>query len=231
MTFPASEVQSLSPGTEVELFILDATALGDSVYRFSSGKNELLADIVFGGNTYSAFPIMGEGWETTTKGALPRPKVTVSNLDGAIGSLIRGLDDLVGARVTRILTLAKFLDAVNFPGGVNPTADPTAMLRSDIFVVNRKSLETKDRVEFELASPLDAQGLRLPGRPVQATVCTWVYRGTECGYAGGAVAQADDTPTTDPALDKCSHKITGCKLRFGAHGDLPFGGFPGAALA
>lgn len=230
MTFPYSDVQGLAPGTQVELFTLDATGLGDTVYHFHSGQNEVKGNLVFGGVSYNAFPIVGEGWEISTKGALPRPKLSVSNLDGAVGTLIRALDDLVGARVTRTLTLARFLDAVNFATGTNPTADPTAMLRSDTFVVARKSLETRDHIEFELAAAMDAQGLRLPGRPVQATVCTWIYKGAECGYAGGPVAKADDTATSDPTLDACSKKISGCKLRFGAHGDLPFGGFPGAGL-
>jgi len=234
VTFPSSEVQGLSPGAEVELFDLDCTALGDTTYHFHSGQNETLGNVVFGGVTYTAFPIVGSGWEITTQGTLPRPKLQVSNLDETVSALIKGLADLVGARVVRTLTLVKFLDAVNFAGGVNPTADQTAKLRSDIFVISQKTAETRDTIEFQLESPMDAEGLRLPGRTVQATICTWVYRQNDessaCTYTGGPVAMADDTPTTDPALDACSHRLSGCKLRFGANGDLPFGGFPGAGL-
>jgi lambda family phage minor tail protein L len=42
------------------------------------------------------------------------------------------------------------------------------------------------------------------------------------------VADENDTPTSDSAKDKCSHRISGCKLRFGAGNPLPFNGFPNA---
>lgn len=64
-----------------------------------------------------------------------------------------------------------------------------------------------------------------------ANICPWGYRSPECGYTGGPVAKADDTPTSDPALDDCSHRVSGCRLRFGSDpAGLPFGGMPAAAL-
>jgi len=61
-------------------------------------------------------------------------------------------------------------------------------------------------------------------------VCSWVYRGEGCGYTGGAVATSNDQPTDDLTKDMCSHKVSGCKLRFGANGDLRYAGFVGSAL-
>jgi lambda family phage minor tail protein L len=76
-------------------------------------------------------------------------------------------NDLTGATVTRIRTLAKFLDAVNFADGTNATADNTAEFPQEIYVVDRKATETREVVEFELAAPTDLAGVRIPGR--QAT--------------------------------------------------------------
>lgn len=227
--FPSQEVQGLDPGAEVELLEVDCSLIGGGIYRFVPGKSPTGAPVTWGGEVYTPFPVQGSGWDVTTQGTIPRPKLQVSAVDGLIGSLIRGLDDMLGAKVTRILTLVKFLDPCNFPNG-NTTANPDAVLRRDVYLISQKTAETRDVIEFELASPLDTYGLRLPARPLMATICPWQYRGLECGYAGAPVAAADDTSTSDPALDACSHRISGCKLRFGAHGDLPFGGFPGAGI-
>lgn len=79
------------------------------------------------GEIYQALPITAEGFELTGKGTLPRPKLAVSNIAGTISTLLTTLPEgLQGAKVTRIRTLGRYLDAVNFPGSVNPTADPYA---------------------------------------------------------------------------------------------------------
>lgn len=112
-------------------------------------------------------------------------------------------------------------------GPSNPTADPNQYLSRDVWVVDRKSSENRVVIEFELAAPIDVAGVMLPRRQVVANVCAWRYRSAECGYAGGPVADRDDNPTTNPALDACGKRLASCKLRFGQTGVLPFGGFPG----
>ena len=109
-------------------------------------------NIVWAGNTYQAFPVEAEGFEYNGSGQLPRPKIRVSNIMGTITAIML-TTPLEGAKVTRIRTMARYLDAVNFPGGVNPlgTPDPTASFPAEIFYIDRKSAETRDVVEFELA--------------------------------------------------------------------------------
>ncbi|BFT63286.1 phage minor tail protein L [Pseudomonas moorei] len=111
----------------------------------------------------------------------------------------------------------------------NPTASPTEEYPAETWIITRKANETPAAIEFELGSPLDLQGVKLPRRQVVAGTCLWAYRSGECGYAGGPVADYANNPTSDPARDQCSRTATGCKLRFGANGELPFGGFPGIA--
>lgn len=227
-----AEIQKFDPSARVELYVLDATVIGDATpYRFHAGVNGLGNNVVWQGNTYTAFPIQASGFEWSGRGTLPTPKLLASDASGAIGALCRQFADLVGAKVTRKRTLAKYLDAVNFPGGVNATADPTAEFPDDVYTVFRKARERpRQFVEFELSPAFNVQGVRLPRRQVLANICSWRYRSAECGYTGGPVAKADDTATADPQLDVCGLRLTSCKLRFGATAELPFGGFPSAGL-
>jgi lambda family phage minor tail protein L len=168
--------------------------------------------VVWQGQTYSPFPVQVEGLDFSAKGPLPRPTIRVSNVDGTLGALVRQYDDLVGASVVCKRCLAKHLDAVNFPGGVNPTADPTAHWDDETFEVEQKTSETKDVIEFQLASAMDAQGIRLPRRLIQATVCGWTNADTAiCSFVA-----------------TCDRRLATCKVNFGATNPLPFGGFPAA---
>lgn len=230
MTLPASDIQRPDPGALVELFVLDPTSLGGTLVRWHAGVNALGADVVWQGNTYPRMPIEAEGFELTAKGPLPRPKLRAANVTGLLGALAKQYQDLVGAKVTRRRTFVKYLDAVNFAGGINPTADPNIAFADDVYYVFRKSGENKVFLEFELAAAWDAHGKNLPGRQVIANTCMWKYRGAECGYTGGPVADANDTATTNSTLDQCGKRIKSCQRRFGALAELPFGAFPGAGL-
>ncbi len=171
-----SNLQSINPSAIIELFTLQlSTALhgANTIYRFHSGSNlNANGQIVWNGNAYLRFPIQATGF-AFQKGQLPRPKITISNATGLISAILLSVNetttgnDLTGATVTRIRTLAKFLDAANFADGTNATADPNAEFPQEIYVVDRKSTETREVVEFELAAPTDLAGVRIPGR--QAT--------------------------------------------------------------
>lgn len=225
-----ADVQKLEPGALVELFKLDATAFGGGVERFH-GYGQV-GNITWQGEVYYPWPLKAEGFARTSDRP-PSPTFVVGNVDGSIAALCMLYDDMVGAILTRKRTFGKYLDVVNF-GGVNPTADPTAEFPLDIWYVERKMRETPEEVAFELASALDFNGVRLPRRQIIANFCQWVatggYRGPYCGYAGGAVAKADGTPTAILGEDRCGGKLSDCKLRFGANGKLPYGGFPAAGL-
>lgn len=226
----ASDIQTLEPGALVELFVLDATALGGSILRFHGYLQQ--GNITWQGNAFAPWPIEATGFAHTSD-QQPVPTITVGNVDGSITALCVAYDDLVGAVVTRKRTFGKYLDAVNF-GGTNPTADPTQQFADEVWTVERKSQEDNTAVQFELSNPLNAQGRQLPGRQIIANQCLWLtiggYRGPYCGYTGPAVALADDTPTSNIALDSCGGRISSCKLRFGANNPLSFGGFPSAGL-
>ena len=408
-----AELHKLNGGAWVDLFELDLTPVGSTVFRFHAGTNGLRQPIVWQGNSYTPFPIQAEGFAMTGNGEVPRPKLSVANVSGVLTALVREYDDLVGMRVTRKRTMAKYLDAVNFapqrnlftqtealsawttsgasvtadaamaptgeqvmdklvesattgnhyvtrtasaasagagtvmvlsvharaagrrflalqfvanaasftasrtcffdlltgtasniPSGFsarvlpvdkdtwrcvfwgptdgagavvtryyvttgtagtsytgdgtsgaylwgaqletgaltdyqpvlgttfvrNPTADPYSALPDEVYFVTQKTFENRTIVEFELGSALDLQGVTLPRRQLLGNTCPWLYRGAECSYSGGAVADRFDQPTSMLANDNCSHTLAGCKLRFGQNGELSFGGFPGSGL-
>tara|TARA_S200000501_G_scaffold376168_1_gene430274 strand:+ start:4217 stop:4972 length:756 start_codon:yes stop_codon:yes gene_type:complete len=146
------------------------TAQSVEIYRFHSGSNlNANGQIVWDGNSYQRFPILASGF-AFQGGQLPRPKISISNATGLITSILLSVNttttgnDLTGATVTRIRTLAKFIDAVNFANGQNATADPTAEFPREIYGIDRKSIETRELVEFELAAPTDLAGVRIPKR-------------------------------------------------------------------
>ena len=224
MSVPRAEIQTLTPGAIVTLFKLDATLIGGSTYYLCPQLNPLGTNVVWQGQTYTAFPIAAAGFESSTTGALPHPNLTVSNLDGLMSGLVDSLYDLVGAIVTRKQVLVKYLDAANFSGG-NATADPTAGFADDLWVIEQKTAESAESITFDLVAASDAQGLYLPGRMIQTSNCPSAYKNGDgtgmCPYAG--------------ALPSCDHGLltpNGCRVHFpvvaGVAPPLPFGGFPGA---
>tara|TARA_R100001224_G_C3981149_1_gene135969 strand:- start:14 stop:592 length:579 start_codon:yes stop_codon:yes gene_type:complete len=170
-----SEVQKINPSAIIELFTLqlDTSIHGaNTVYRFHAGSNlNANGQIVWAGNSYLRFPVEATGFKYQ-RGQIPRPKLVVSNALGTISAILLTVNqttagnDLTGATFTRIRTMARFIDAVNFPGNTNPfgTPDPTAEFKRQIFTVDRKSTENREVVEFELAGSIDMAGVRAPKR-------------------------------------------------------------------
>jgi len=168
-----SDLQSINPSAIIELFTLQLSNTlhgATTVYRFHAGSNlNANGKIIWAGNEYLRFPIQATGF-AFQKGQLPRPRIIVSNATGLISAILLSVNetttgnDLTGATVTRIRTLAKFIDAANFADGSNPTADNTAEFPQEIYSIDRKSTENREVVEFELAAPTDLAGVRIPGR-------------------------------------------------------------------
>jgi lambda family phage minor tail protein L len=222
----ASEIQSLSPSAIIELFVIDMTSIspGEILY-FHSGINQVNQPIVWQGVTYVPMPVEVEGFEVTTKGSMPRPKLRVANSDGLFSSEIRDKDDLIGCKLTRKRTFARYLDAVNFSAG-NPEADPDQYIEDDTWVIDQKITENRYVIEWEMASALDIAGVMLPARQMIQNTCTWKYRGEGCGYTGTTYFDELDQPVGTAGLDKCGKRVRSCRLRFGV-AVTPFGGFPG----
>jgi len=174
MAIPTAELQSLSNKSIIELYsitLVSALHGSTNVSRFHSGVGmNSNASIIWQGNTYDKFPVIAEGFEYTGKGTLPRPTLTVSNILGTITALMATanattpFNDLQGAKFIRHRTMAQFLDAGNFPSNQNPFGTPssTTELPQEIYFIDRKVVENREIVQFELASVLDLNNIRCP---------------------------------------------------------------------
>ena len=239
MTIPHSALQEITPGAIIELYELELNTAQhgtDDIYRFHAGTSlNLNDDVVWGGETYTRFPIQVEGFEYNGQGELPRPKFRISNILSTVTAILSTLPNgLGGAKVTRIRTLARFIDGVNFEGGTNPfgTPDQYAEFPKEIYYVDRKSAENRELVEFELAAIFDIAGVRAPKRQCLRNLCQWVYRSAECSYTGTNYFDANNNPTNDPNSDVCGKRLSSCKVRFVSDDPenpsvLPYGAFPG----
>ena len=136
MAVPVSALQEINPGSIIELFTIELnTALhgSNTIYRFHNGANmNADGEVVWAGNSYLRFPIECTGFEFGSTGTLPRPTIAISNIFGTITAIMQDINtttvgnDLNGAKFTRIRTLARFLDAVNFaPETVTSTSTTT----------------------------------------------------------------------------------------------------------
>ena len=131
-----TDLQKINPSAIIELFTLttDATLHGSAqTYRFHNGTSlNANGDIIWAGNQYLKMPIQAEGF-AFQKGQLPRPTLTISNALGTITAILLNVNqvttgnDLTGATVTRIRTLARYLDAVNFPITTTSTTTTTTI--------------------------------------------------------------------------------------------------------
>ena len=176
-------LQSINPNPIIELFEIQLkTALhgANTTYRFHNNTNITTAqgNISWNSNTYYSAPIQASGFKYETK-QTPRPTLTISNLSllapavpiGIMSSILIDVNsttpgnDLVGATVTRIRTLARFLPNSNFTGN-NPygTPDETQEFPKEIYEIARKSAETRNFCTFELAASIDQFGVKLPKR-------------------------------------------------------------------
>lgn len=197
MSLPANqEIQRLQPDTLVNLYVLDATALtGGGLFRFYPGTDQNQQPVVWQGVEYAPFPCEVKGFEYSGQGSPPRPSLMLANVGGMISSLLFNFEDLIGAKVVRKRTFAKFLDG-------QPQASPTTFLPDEVYFVERKVSETKFMVELELTTSMELDDVALPRRRVVANLCAWQYRSGECGWAGnGVTADRDDNPL-GPGTDR-----------------------------
>ncbi len=228
-------LSQLAPSAIIELFelrlvsTLNTSDENPTPIRFHAGSNaDISGNIVWNSNTYTRLPVVADGFEYRNTGTLPRPTLTITNLDNVMTALLldaNGItpgNDLGLSEVRRIRTLKRFLDD-------ETTKDPYAKFPDEVWFIDRKANENRDSVTFELASKFDVAGQKLPKRQIIANICQWKYResGT-CGYNGDNYFDADGNTVAKKSEDVCGKRLESCRLRFSD--SLPFGGFPGAGL-
>ena len=194
MAIPFAELNKINPSSIIELFELELTvgkhiATGNpqglpTIYRFHAGANlNSFGEVVFQENSYQRVAVQTQGFEKNSTGVISRPTITFSNLGGILQNPATGLvitmsdflaivnkvtphNDLIGAKLTRKMPLASALDNDNF-SGTNPFGTPSAdRLRDEIFVIDRKAIESRQVVQFELTAAHDLENKLIPQRTV-----------------------------------------------------------------
>lgn len=192
MAIPFAELNKTNPSSVIELFELDLVvglhiASGNpnnlqTNFAFHSGARlNTMTSITFQNKTYQRLPVEITGFEKRSTGINPRPTITFSNLGGInkdstvmtmsdflnIVNTVTPANDLLNAKLTRKLPLASALDNINFQENVNPYGTPSSnRLKDEIFFIDRKAMESRTIVQFELVSRLDMENKRVPARIV-----------------------------------------------------------------
>ena len=173
-TFTVTGTTSQSTSGNVS-FNVNSNLSNPTVYLFHAGNNmKDSTNLIWQSNTYTRTPVRADGFKYTGKGKLPRPTLTFSNLLGTITAILQltnqttALSDLSGAKVTRRRTLSRFLEASNFPSSVNPygTPNPSAELPREVYFIERKTIENRNIVQFEMVGSFDLFGINAPKKLV-----------------------------------------------------------------
>ena len=154
------ELQALD-GTSalIELYTLDCTPLGGSVSHFTNSEAATGGNLSFGGISYTPIPLQTNGWDFSSTGTQPSPTITVSNVHRQLLSYTITLGDLVGARLTKVVTVAKFLDDGDTP-------DASQFIGPEIYVIDQKTAHNNQFITWQLVGVLNQVNQYLPRRQV-----------------------------------------------------------------
>lgn len=201
-----AESFSLNPSAIINLFEIDVSDLGfnmgviseteialgkNTIFRFHNNINLSTNSLYWGGKEYIAIPIDADGFDVNVRGSPSQPRLSITVSDEGISQLSRLKDriyemgDIIGAKITRIRTFAKFLDTSNFVNGVPPRdfyPDSSSELSRDIYIIDRRANENKNLVQYELSPSFEYEGIKLPGRICNSDNCVFLYRGMGCLY-------------------------------------------------
>jgi len=198
-----NEIMELEPSALVILYELVLKGHGASYY-FHAGENGYTNEIQFQGQSYYYIPIKAEGFDFTDS-KLARPTLTADNTDSFFSLKTRFFKDFIGYTFKRTRTFVKFLSDDNFPNNINPFGTPTEVsFPEEKYIINKKTVENKNVIQFELVSPLEKEAAFIPNRKIVYNTCQWKYRSNiGCGYNGLPVTDSkgnfiDFTPTGTP---------------------------------
>jgi lambda family phage minor tail protein L len=195
----------------VELFDFTLPS-GTKVYIFN-GLDDGTTNIYFpqktldGGNyplhEYIALPIELEGIGIDGAGPMARPTLRTANIPTLTRSISNNSDgvddettlisiledenlfkneDLLGTKLTYRRTLFS-----NVFSSAGTSASAPVEFPSQTYYLDRVSAETNILVEFELASPMDVEGVTLPARVVVGKYCMWKYQGYNLDQEGACI--------------------------------------------
>lgn len=186
------------------IVLFDITLPSGTVTHFFDGLDDGTTNIYFpqkeiSGSTYPlkeyvAIPIQVEGIEFSSTGASNRPTLSLANipilsrnisnnsdgvedendiLDILNAEGVTNNEDLLNSKVVvRRTLLSKIYSSSDSAPSSSPVEFP-----SQTYVIDRVASENNIVVQFELATPMDIEGVLLPNRVVIGKYCPWKYQG------------------------------------------------------
>lgn len=174
-------VQKQDPGSEVVyLYVLEYADGSFAYFTPYNDDSAIPASIEFRdaesphtARTYLPMPIMSEGFDVSSDGSYSRPTLTVANTSSSFSDEIGNIeyDDLLGRRITRRMTLRKYLV------GESGDATPPVEYPNVTYILDRIQERNVISVTFELSAPFDLAGVTLPRRQIIGGACPWQYQG------------------------------------------------------
>lgn len=169
----------------IELFILE-TDTGNAYFTsYESSVWFADRDAPYTRREYQPIPVNFTGFEHKAEGAYARPVITFSNVFKTLPNIMGSSDDLIGKKVTRRKTIAKYLPTQSAGDGPAPTELPR-----QVFIFNRLNEETAALVSFELTTAFDLEGVTVPNRYILANICPWLYQGAAPDRGGAELLGA-----------------------------------------
>ncbi len=214
-------VQQQTIGEEyVMLFdlILDSTTNPETAVHFYPGFNEAdtgfdseprdyQGEVVFKDyrdpntlQTYFPLPCELDGFEVQSDGAQNRPTFSIANVLDHFSDSLDGFtnEKVLGKKLRVRSTLRRNLQA---PVGED-TADgqPAQEFPVQTYIIDRIEQENELVITFELSSPFDLTGVKIPGRIAYGQYCSWTYQGRNftppqgaCNWALNSQHSSGDT--------------------------------------
>jgi lambda family phage minor tail protein L len=215
----SKDLLDLEPTAVLEFYKIyyDTVNEPDSFFPFHPCSNGLEGKIIFNNIAYVPLAVEVEDFESNIFNRINRPKIRISNEQLMISQILRRKNDFKFAKLERTKIFVKYIDDVNFEGGVNPygIADSNSEISRDSYVISQKTQENKSLVEFELTAPFDLENFSIPGRLVMGRYCYWQYRGLGCHYFGAPVCQEDDSSFTHVPTGSFNFQSTNNEWRYG----------------
>ena len=228
-----AEAQKLIQDAVIDLLHINHIDAGDLYY--TNGTFDPAVTVDFNSIEYLPRRYRLGRFKVRAAGPLPRPTLSIDNVDRHWWTLIENNDDLLGATVIHREVYRQNLD-----DGSDP--DITQIINNTEYTIRGLKQINQEVVVFQLATPLDVEQSKF-GREMLRHVCDRNYRTptttpdvffdindssvfVDCPYVATTYFAKDGSTPADWTGDDCGQRLSDCKLRFGADPDLPYQGFP-----
>lgn len=207
------DVVQLQETDDALIVLFDITLPNGTVVRLTDGLDQGDTNIYFPQKTaesdgtyplhqYFAIPIAMDGISQDMQGPMSRPTLTIANIPSLTRSISSNSDGTDDEKLLREILDAESIDAnkdlidtkvvcrktllsYTYTSSDSDPSSAPVEFPTETYIIERVSGENELLVSFELASPIDIEGVLVPGRIVVGKYCPWMYQGFRSKGDGG----------------------------------------------